>query len=175
MFNIFGRFSEISFKINTLLLIGILNLKAVKKRMSLSMLLLTLTFAFSQRKIGENQNGKFIITENLSDIKSEWKAQLAKQGISESLGDFVIQAATSEGETYYSLQAKTPQNTTMATLLDLSKNEFRLAVGDAGTLTVTCTGCSYGCSPEYIKKLKVWHCTAGCGYNCTKTETVTVN
>ena len=71
IFNIFGRFSVISFKINTLLLIGILNLKAVKKFI-LSMLLLTLTFAFSQRKIGENQNGKFIITEILSDIKSEW-------------------------------------------------------------------------------------------------------
>lgn len=146
----------------------------MKNLLMVTVLLLSLA-SIAQRKIGEDHSGTFVITENISDIKTKWQAELTKQHITSTLTQWSIVSRTDGTATYYLLLAQTADGMTrMATGAVKDNLNFNLAAEEFGH-TVTCTGCSFGCSPEYIKKLKSWACSAGCGQNCTKSETITTN
>jgi len=138
------------------------------------LLLLTLISFFTvnaQKKVGKIENGKNLLSEDISDIKTEWKNLLAKQDIKSALTKWEIISYDNEGNLDYFLMATTSDGITkVACSLDLDENMFFISE-DKGT--VTCTGCAYGCSPTKVGD--AWFCSGGCGGNCTKSQTVSTD
>lgn len=130
--------------------------------------------AQSPLKIGIVKAGEFIITEDISTIKSEWDALLASQKISSEINIFEINMGTDtelNNEIYYYLLGSNSENNAKVTcFLELSDDTFYISEASIIGGTCTCTGCAYACNPQRIRG--IWTCTSGCGNNCTKSVTV---
>ena len=130
-------------------------------------------------KIGSNDNGKFVITENIDIIVKEWTNFLIENKINTTLATFEIKQEKykdEEGGTYYYLIGTNREKTIkVAKLLLYNEASSEFYFNNKTCLdghTVTCSGCTAGCNPEHVKKVG-WICSDSCG-SCTKSETVTV-
>lgn len=127
--------------------------------------------------IGEVKDGKCIITTNLDEVLTRWNEILVIEKIDATLTTLEIVEKTDEesGEIYYILIAyNSDKLTKVACLIYLNTGGGGLlSWGSSGySKTVTCTGCTVGCSPEYMSKVKMWSCKFPCGNECVKSETV---
>jgi len=128
-------------------------------------------------KIGINNGGKFVITENIDVILKEWTSFLNANKIVTTLTAFEIkQAKYKEGDTYYYLLATDKEKAVKVAKLLLYDDVTAVFYFNnkicADSHTISCNGCTAGCNPEHIKRVG-WICADGCG-SCTKSETVTV-
>jgi len=133
------------------------------------------------QKVGENRNGKFVITEDLTFLKEKWNKFLLDSKIKGEIVQIEITSDTYEEnkETirYYQITGYLKDNLgSVASLvtLDTKTNFMKVELTNAST-TVSCTGCNLGCHPRMYKG-KVWYCSSpGCPEPaaCTKTETIT--
>src|SRR5690606_13914084 len=76
-------------------------------------LMLVLAFsitAVAQQKIGEEQNGNYVITENIDALKRSWAEILVEQGISSKLHNWKIVQLLDAGQPYFILLATTSDN-----------------------------------------------------------------
>ena len=128
-----------------------------------------LSFGQDRKVVGNSVDGKFVINFNAQQVLKKVNTETndkylmskieIKQGIDTVTGD----------KYYYLFVQNRDENVSMAFDIQLeSSGEFVLY---ATSGTVTCTGCRYGCNPEKVKK--EWWCNAGCGYDWTKTVTIT--
>ncbi len=119
-----------------------------------------------QEKVGENQNGKFVITENLKYLKEDWDKLADGKQI-----DYSIIADNKDNKIYY-LLGKTEGGLKIAISLELKDNVFYSIIDRKGvTTTCTCSGCmSTGCDP--VLSGETWYCNDPCS-NCTKSVTAT--
>lgn len=139
--------------------------------------LLSLNTCTAQTKsdyiVGKVSNENYVLTENIDKVHDHWKSVMKTQDNEQAIVEVKIIAATNKenDEQYYLLvgQNKT-QTFKIATQVYRDGNQIffkeSLAAG-----TVTCSGCRYGCNPEKVGKN--WYCDEGCGFDCTKTVTIT--
>jgi len=132
--------------------------------------------------VGIVENNAYKITCDTDAIKKEWETTLSNQKTPAQLVNFEIISNKTEttGETYYLLLAKNNDNTVkIGRKLQLVNDKFSFIttnkryLSDGGT--ITCSGCSDGCSIA-LKDDGNWKCTSCIeGSGCTKTETQTDN
>lgn len=135
-----------------------------------------LSLSVSAQKIGVKQDGKFLVTGDLTFLREKWNQLLKNQNINNEIYDFKIESGVYDDDKeikYFAIIGFSRDFTVqVAEVIELSSNDefiYNKALADAGH-TVTCNGCMAGCSPQ---KLKIgWICTVGC-YECSKSETVT--
>jgi len=130
-------------------------------------------YSQQDQKIGIVKDGKFIITENIDNIKEDWSMFLKNSKIDCVLTTFEIrekQDNENPNEKYYFLIGLTKSSDVkVVQLLELDQyGIFKMAPKH----TVTCSGCTIGCSPDYVKRVKMWICADSCGSQCSKSETV---
>lgn len=131
------------------------------------------------RKVGLEKDGKYVITEDIGYIKTEWKNILAKQNIAESLTDYEIASGVDTGSSnekyFYLIGFSKDKTVKVCRILILDKSTFYLDsnTADASPGTVSCSGCASACNP--VKIGGRWFCSQGCINNCTKTVTVNAN
>jgi len=120
----------------------------------------------SLTKIGELINGVPTITYNQNQLKQEWQSYLSLN--SEISVSFATIEITQEG-TFYALRGRNADNSIKSALkLVLSGNDLYRVNGF--THTVSCSGCTSGCSPWGNDT--GWECKDPCT-DCKKTETIT--
>ncbi len=141
-------------------------------------ILFLFTFGFCQdgQRIGKVIGGKYVITENIDNIKILWNKTLKDKKIDGELTSFAIEVGVDDDNyTYIYLSGKNSQsNVTTVQLLvfDSNREYLYLAMDDGAGHTVTCSGCTVGCSPKYFKRTDSWACINGC-VGCSKSETTT--
>lgn len=132
---------------------------------------------FAQTKIGENQNGKYVITANETDLLNAANKILKSQEISQNLTkvSIVENFVDKTNEKYYAVKFTNDDNSTkLVSLLNLEGNNFYLL---KGTKTVSCSGCRKGCDPKrYVDidgKIEFYcsDCTWGDTKDCKKSVT----
>jgi hypothetical protein len=126
-------------------------------------------------KVGVNNNGIFEITENIDPIISGWTNFINENNIDATLTTFEIKRAKyndAEGGLYYYLLAMNKDKTVKVAKLLLYDDITSVFYFSIDSHTITCNGCTAGCTPEHIKRVG-WVCSDSCG-SCKKTETVTV-
>lgn len=137
----------------------------MKKLICLLIAIIVTPNLFAQEKVGENRDGKFVITENLKNLKDEWD-KLA----GENIINYSIVADEKNVETYY-LLGKTEKGIKIAIVLELKGEVFYSVVDSTGkSSTCTCSGCFYfGCDPVFVSDNK-WICDDPCN-ECVKSVT----
>lgn len=124
--------------------------------------------------IGIQENGEFHLNDQ-EKLKATWEKTLQEQGYDVTLErfDFAYGDISGDGTPNMILMASNAEGTVKiatAILLEEESNNTRRLIADGGT--VTCTGCTVGCSPENNSEYG-WICspcvTTG---TCTKTETI---
>gem|GEM_PF-4616360 len=124
--------------------------------------------------IGVQENGEFHINDQ-EGLKAKWEKTLLEQGYDVTLErfDFVPGDLVGDETSNMILMASNAEGTVkIATAITLGKevNSKRPVISNRGT--VTCSGCSAGCSPTEHAEYG-WICspcvTSG---GCTKTETI---
>lgn len=133
-------------------------------------------YGFSQegQKIGINNEGVYIITENIDNIKDRWAQIMIDKKIVGTLTKFSIKEGIYEDNTnekyYYLIGSNDKSNINFVTSLIYSRGAETFSIEEASQ-TVSCSGCQAGCSPQKLKRVG-WVCTEGCS-QCVKTETIT--
>lgn len=132
------------------------------------------TAAVVTEVIGVQENGEFHINDQ-DALKATWEKTLLEQGYDVTLErfDFVPGDVIGDGASNMILMASNAEGTVkIATAITLGDevNNKRPVISNRGT--VTCSGCSAGCSPTEHAEYG-WICspcvTSG---GCTKTETI---
>lgn len=118
----------------------------MKKFILLGFLILSISM-LGQERVGENRNGTFVITANLNLLKLRWNEIMG-----ETVKNYSIISATSEGELFYYLVANTDNGNRVATTLAYRNNIF--SVPDQSlesSSTCSCDGCRWnGCDPRWL-------------------------
>jgi hypothetical protein len=135
-------------------------------------LLALVSLTCSAQKVGIVENGTFIITNDLTQVKTDWETLLKAQKNNSELEAFTIKSGVDSTlqTTYYMLTAVTRDKTAkVAGYLELKNQTFTLVSYPYGT--VICIGCENACIPA--RKNGNWICAGGCpGAECNKTETI---
>jgi len=140
--------------------------------------LITLIFlgfnSFAQdNKIGVDKKGEYVITANLDYIMKAWNDVLKKQKINTTLHTFEIKSGKDEnsGQLYFMLIGYNHDHSTkVACMVNRIGGNFILTPSQS-LYTVTCTGCTEGCSPKGTEDGKGWKCDKPCT-DCKKTESI---
>lgn len=131
----------------------------------------------AQTKIGENQNGKYVITVNEEDLIKAANKILKIQEITQNLTKVSINEdfVDNTNQNYYYIKFTNDDNSIkLVQLLNLEGNNFTLLKGAS---TVTCSGCRKGCDPKrYLDKdgqveFYCSDCTLGDTKDCKKSVT----
>lgn len=140
-------------------------------------LIFSVTNSFGQTKIGEMKDGKYVITYDAGFIKDEAEKKLKEQGYSEKITRLEIQKDKIEktGKVYYILLAQNEnQSIKIASQLELMDSDFIQASPSIFYDSVTCNGCTRGCSPRRHADDGIieWYCSnCSVGKGCKKSET----
>jgi hypothetical protein len=125
--------------------------------------------------IGVQENGDFHLNDQ-EGLRAKWEKTLLEQGYDVTLKrfDFVNTDIDGSGKSSLILMASNEDGTvkiaTKITLEESDTNVRRLIGGGGGT--VTCTGCTVGCSPKDHAEYG-WTCTpCVTSGTCTKSESV---
>lgn len=112
--------------------------------------------------IGHVVSGVPYFIANLSTLKTQWEAYLLTIGISVNLDLTTFQLYHDSVYDVYSLRATNIEGTIKcAVALILNGNNNLIEIPNGGGVTVTCNGCSNGCSPRIDDNGK------GCCTACT--------
>ncbi len=126
--------------------------------------------------IGKVENGQYIITIPIADLKKDFETQLARQGNPVALNSFqIVDIVSQDGS------ATTPviigsNGNGVSIARFLKKNTATMEFFTDRSFNskyTTCTGCATGCHLTFahIDGKKIPYCDeAGCYYNCEKTE-----
>lgn len=117
------------------------------------------------------------ITFDLDQLETQFEAHLALGDITAALSNFRIEQFTEEGVIYYQLLADDETALTRCGVkLVLDGGKFYEAIVNGGGSSVSCAGCTKGCSPRRDHNGDGW-CTdcnevIGTTQNCSKTESL---
>jgi len=120
------------------------------------------------------------IVADEAQLESDWEDVLDNGGIGYEIDEMWIDTLHEGpiGQYGWYIFAKDAQdsNNSAVSLMLVGDTLFEMVVAGDGR-TVTCTGCTDGCSPKRKPLNTGWRCTncAVGGGECVKTETVTVN
>lgn len=152
----------------------------MKKTMNFMLALLLFSLvSFAQnslKKIGEDQNGQYKITDNLELVKSDWMKILKDQRNPAVLVNFEIKASVNNktNEKFYMLLATSQDKSLkMAGTLILKNGVFSIDMANDDYKNggiVVCEGCKEGCDPE--KEGINWVCSNSCGPACSRSMTL---
>jgi len=119
--------------------------------------------------IGTNSGTVSTITYDLNLLKQEWQSALY-DGASITVV-FTNVSIVNEGSYYALVASNTDNSINSAIELVLDGGNFYELSAAGNSRTVTCTGCTLGCTPKKDAKYG-WYCDNPCT-GCVKTETVT--
>ncbi len=102
-----------------------------------------------------------------AQLQQQWETWLNSNGVSIKLESITLMK---ENDDYALVATNTDSSTVVAIELVLDGDQLYESAASGGSITVSCSGCTAGCTPR--KEHGLWICKYPCKA-CTKTETVT--